>query len=79
MTNESKLMGYVRRSNNGGALKVSISENAFSDARKYQSANGERYVGMIINLNKLRSLLSGEKDVTAISQLAVEPLPDENV
>lgn len=69
MTNETKLMGYVRRSNNGGAIKVSISENAFSDARKYESANGERYVGMIINLNKLRGLLTGERDVTSISQL----------
>jgi len=77
MTNESKLMGYVRRSNNGGALKVSVSENAFSDAKKYQSANGERYVGMIINLNKLRSLLSGEKDVTAISQIVADPAPEE--
>lgn len=76
MTNESKLMGYVRRSNNGGALKVSISERSFSDARKYQSANGERYVGMIINLNKLRSLLSGEQEVTSISQILGEQAPE---
>jgi hypothetical protein len=69
MTNESKLMGYVRRSNNGGAIKISISESSFTDARKYQSASGERYVGMIINLNKLRSLLSGEREVTSISQI----------
>jgi len=72
MNNETKLMGYVRRSNNGGAIKVSISEQAFAGAKRYEGANGEKYVGMIINLNKLRGLLSGEKDVTAISQLASE-------
>lgn len=62
-------MGFVRRSRNGGAIKLSIAQNAFDDARKYRSADGTEYVGMIINLNKLRCLLTGEQEVTAVNQI----------
>lgn len=72
MSNNSTLMGYVRRSRNGGALKVSVSRNAFENATRYRTQDGTEYVGMIINLNKLRSLLSGEQEVTAISQILGE-------
>lgn len=69
MSANSTLMGYVRRSRNGGALKVSVSRNAFESAARYRTQDGTEYVGMIINLNKLRSLLSGEQEVAAISQI----------
>ncbi len=69
MVVESRLMGFVRRSRNGGAIKLSIAQNAFDDARKYRSADGTEYVGMIINLNKLRCLLTGEQEVTAVNQI----------
>ncbi|MBN1389033.1 MAG: hypothetical protein JXA22_00140 [Candidatus Thermoplasmatota archaeon] len=73
MVVESRLMGFVRRSRNGGAIKLSIARDAFSSAEKYQSSDGTEYVGMVINLNKLRSLLTGEQEVTAISQLVEAP------
>jgi hypothetical protein len=76
MTTESKLMGFVRRSRNGGALKVSVNQNAFESAEKYQTSDGTEYVGMIINLNRLRNLLNGEQEVTAINQI-VESAPQE--
>ncbi|MFW3146178.1 MAG: hypothetical protein ACMUIE_05150 [Thermoplasmatota archaeon] len=69
MVVESKLMGFVRRSRNGGAIKVSIAQDAFDSAQRYRSADGTEYVGMIINLNKLRCLLTGEQEVTAVNQL----------
>ena len=67
---ESRLLGYVRKNKDG--LKVSISETAFSQAPRYESATGERYVGMVINLNKLRDLLSGEREVTSVCAKEVE-------
>ena len=73
MVVESRLMGFVRRSRNGGAIKLSIANEAFSTAEKYQSSDGTEYVGMVINLNKLRNLLTGEQEVTAISQLVEAP------
>ena len=62
-------MGFVRRSNNGGALKISVSEEAFEKAQRYETSDGKSYVGMIINLNKLRNILTGDQEVTNISQL----------
>ena len=69
MVVKSNLMGFVRRSNNGGALKVSVSKDAFESANRYTSADGTEYVGMIIRLNRLRNILSGEQEVTNICQL----------
>jgi len=69
-------MGFVRRSNNGGALKVSVSEEAFQNAQRYQTSDGKSYVGMIINLDKLRNILTGDQEVTNISQL-VDPVKEE--
>ena len=76
MVVESKLMGYVRRSRNGGAIKLSVARDAFTNAEKYQSADGTEYVGMIISLSKLRNLLRGEQEVTAINQLVEGPIPE---
>ncbi len=73
MNPKTKLMGYVRRSRNGGALKVSVSKKAIENAERYKTSDGTEYVGMIINLNKLRSLLSGEQEVTSISQILQVP------
>ncbi len=76
MVVETRLMGYVRRSRNGGAIKLSVARDAFTSAERYKSADGTEYVGMIINLNKLRNLLTGEQEVTAINQLTEGPKPD---
>jgi hypothetical protein len=77
MTTESKLMGFVRRSRNGGALKLSVNQNAFDTAEKYKTSDGTEYVGMIINLNRLRNLLNGEQEVTAINQIVDSAAPEE--
>ena len=69
MSTRNDLMGYVRRSNNGGAIKVSVDQDAFNKAERYEGADGKSYVSMVINLTKLRSLLLGEQEVTSISQL----------
>ncbi|MGA1821812.1 MAG: hypothetical protein ACMUIG_04735 [Thermoplasmatota archaeon] len=76
MEKTSNLMGYVRRSRNGGALNVSVAEEAFEQAERYETADGTKYVGMIINLNKLRNILAGDQEVTNISQLVSEPIEE---
>ena len=62
------LVGYVRKSNAGGALKVSINSSAFSDCATYSTSDGQQYVPLIINLNALRRVLDGERAVTTVSQ-----------
>ena len=63
------LVGYVRKSNAGGALKVSINTDAFSDCSTYVTSDGQAYVPLVISLNALEKVLNGERAVTTRTQL----------
>lgn len=65
---QTMLVGYVRKSNAGGALKLSINSSAFSDCSTYSTADGQSYVPLIINLGALNRVLAGERAVTTVSQ-----------
>lgn len=65
----SVLIGYVRRSKGGNALKVNISAHAFEKAQRYMSKNGEEFVGLVVNLDRLREVITGEREVTSICQI----------
>ncbi|DAC59943.1 MAG TPA: hypothetical protein D7I07_01130 [Candidatus Poseidoniales archaeon] len=67
--NKSNLVGYVRKSNAGGAIKVSINSDAFADCDTYVTSDGQEYVPLVISLNALNKVLSGERVVTTISQI----------
>ncbi|MAP58709.1 MAG: hypothetical protein CL978_00525 [Euryarchaeota archaeon] len=67
--NRSVLVGYVRKSNAGGALKVSINSDAFSDCSTYVTSDGQTYVPLVVSLNALSKVLQGERAVTTISQM----------
>ena len=66
------LVGYVRRSNAGGAIKVSINTNAFGDCETYTTSDGQAYVPLVISLSALRKVIDGERAVTTVSQLIFE-------
>ena len=63
----SVLVGYVRKSNAGGALKVSINSDAFSDCSTYVTSDGQTYVPLVVSLNALSKVLQGERAVTTIN------------
>lgn len=65
----SVLVGYVRKSNAGGALKVSINSDAFSDCSTYVTSDGQTYVPLVVSLSALSKVLQGERAVTTISQM----------
>ncbi|RJU80613.1 MAG: hypothetical protein DWB99_08300 [Candidatus Poseidoniales archaeon] len=67
--NRSLLVGYVRKSNAGGALKISINNDAFSDCLTYVTSDGQTYVPLVISLNALNRVIEGERAVTTISQM----------
>lgn len=69
-TVKSTLVGYVRKSNGNGALKLSISKDAFEEAERYQSQDGKEYVGLVINIARVQEILEGTRDVTSICQIA---------
>ena len=62
--NKSNLVGYVRRSNAGGAIKVSINNDAFAECETYVTSDGQEYVPLVISLNALNKVLIGERVVT---------------
>jgi hypothetical protein len=68
----SLLVGYVRKSNAGGALKVSVNTSAFSDCNTYTTSDGQSYVPLVISMAALRRVMDGERSVTTISHLLPE-------
>ncbi len=71
---QSELIGYVRKSRNGNALKLSISAEAFENAQRYLSQDGKEYVGLIVNLAKVQEILDDTRDVTSVCQIKDEAL-----
>lgn len=69
---EPTLVGYLRRSNCGTSLKVSIHTGAFADCRTYETSDGARYAPLVIHMKHLDAVLSGERAVTTIVQKGVE-------
>jgi len=67
--NKTNLVGYVRKSNAGGAVKVSINTDAFTECETYVTSDGQEYVPLIISVNALNKVLAGERVVTTISQM----------
>jgi hypothetical protein len=65
----SLLVGYVRKSNAGGAIKLSINTNAIGDCETYTTSDGQSYVPLVISLSALRKVIDGERAVTTMSQL----------
>ena len=65
----SMLVGYARRSNAGGAIKLSINTSAFSDCTTYVTSDGQAYVPLIIGMHALQKVISGERAVTTVTQL----------
>jgi len=67
---KSELMGFVRRTKSGKALRLSISTDAFQKAERYTTKDGTEFVPMFIRLGSIYQILEGEKEVTAVNQLS---------
>ena len=63
------LVGFVRKSNAGRAVKLSINTSAFRDCATYVTSDGQTYVQLIVSLNALNGIIEGTKAVTSINQL----------
>jgi len=66
---KSELVGYMRKSTNGEALKLSISADAIGEAQKYQAKDGKEYVNLVVNLSKTQEVIDGERAVTSVCYL----------
>ena len=68
----ARLIGYARKANAGGAIKISINKQAFEDCEAYITSDGQEYIPLVISLHALRRVIDGERAVTTISQLIKE-------
>ena len=68
----ARLIGYARKANAGGAIKISINKQAFEDCETYITSDGQEYIPLVISLHALRRVIDGERAVTTISQLIKE-------
>ena len=68
----SQLVGYVRRSNAGGAIKLSINTNPYGDCETYTTADGQVYAPLVISMAAIRKVIDGDRAVTTVSQLIFE-------
>jgi len=69
MTTKSQLVGYVRKSKSGGALRMSIDAEAFAKAEKFACKDGRQFVSLIANAEKVNQILQGAREVTSLCQL----------
>ena len=63
---ESKLVGYIRKSNDGKALKMSLDVDALEAAERYEAQGGREYISLIANLEKVEEIIEGDREVTSL-------------
>jgi len=66
----SELIGYVRKSKGGNALKLNLSAEALNKAERYKSQGGEDFIGLIIHLGRVNEVIEGERECTSVCQLS---------
>jgi len=70
MTKEKvELVGYVRRSNSGRAIRLELLKDGINKAPTYLSRDGKEFVSLVISADRLNDLLHGDKEVTGVSYL----------
>ena len=68
-TANSTLVGFIRKSNAGRAVKLSINTSSFQDCATYVTSDGQTYVQLIVSLNALTGIIDGSRAVTSINHL----------
>lgn len=66
---KSELVGYVRKSNSGNALKLNILKSALENAETVEGKDGTEYVQLIMNLSKIKMIIGDEHEATSVCQL----------
>ena len=65
---KTNLVGYARKSNASGNLKISINKDAFEDCEFYTTSDGQSYVALSISLSAIEKVMNGERAVTTVVQ-----------
>ena len=68
MSDQNILVGYARKRNSGGKLKISINLEAIKNCDTYMTSDGQTYVPLEISLHALQKVIAGERAVTTVVQ-----------
>ena len=63
------LVGYVRKSQSGNSLKISLEKDALEKAQTYTSRDGKEYVSLISNISTVKDLIDGGREFTTVSRV----------
>lgn len=61
-----KLVGYLRKSKEGGAVYMAVDVDGLKDCKPLKSADGREFFRFVSNAPKVSDILSGEREVTSI-------------
>jgi len=75
MTTTSKLIGFVRKTKTGRALRLNLSKEALDNAETYETSKGEVFLSVIVNLDGVMELISEEREFITVNQL-IEDEPE---
>jgi len=67
------LVGYARNSHRQTLyrkIKLSINVDAFKDCDVYTTSDGQQYVALEIDWNRLQKVVQGERVVTTVTHIA---------
>ena len=73
----SELIGYVRKSNVGNALKITLLKSAFEEAQSVKRQDGTEYVSLIVNLAKIKKIIGDDQEVTSVCQLIEDEIQEK--
>ena len=68
MNNENLLVGYVRKTNAGSVIKLSLNTKAFDDCEIYTTSDGQSYVSLHMKTHDLRKVIDGLRSVSTVYQ-----------
>ena len=72
MATRTEIVGYIRLSKVGNALKMTIMKSALDKARTVESRDGTEYVSLIMNLDNIRDIIGGGREVASVCELVEE-------
>lgn len=64
------LVGWARQSQAGGALKISLHQEAIGSCHTYTTTDGTSYIPLVLSIAALRRILDGQQSVTTVSQFS---------
>jgi len=79
MTTRNELVGYVRKTNAGNALKINILKSALEKAQTIEGKDGTEYVSLVMNLSKIKMIIGDEHEVTSVCQLVEDEETTEKI